>query len=104
MNDQALAGGAVNAVWWTLDLALCGAALWLAWQSLTAARLFQGVVLFIMFGLVIALVWARLDAPDIAMAEAAIGAGITGALLLATLTALEGQPPPPVRTPEDPSS
>jgi uncharacterized MnhB-related membrane protein len=29
-----------------------------------------------------ALAWARLGAPDIALAEAAIGAGLTGALLL----------------------
>ena len=30
-----------------------------------------------------AMAWIRLDAPDIALAEAAIGAGLTGALLLA---------------------
>ena len=29
-----------------------------------------------------ALAWARLAAPDIGLAEAAIGAGLTGALLL----------------------
>jgi uncharacterized MnhB-related membrane protein len=28
--------------------------------------------------------WARLGAPDVALAEAAIGAGLAGALLLAT--------------------
>jgi hypothetical protein len=33
-------------------------------------------------GLLMALAWARLEAPDIALAEAAIGAGLTGALLL----------------------
>jgi energy-converting hydrogenase B subunit D len=35
--------------------------------------------------LLMALVWARLAAPDIALAEAAIGAGVTGALLLDAL-------------------
>ena len=38
--------------------------------------------MFIAFGLLMALAWVRLDATDIALAEAAIGAGITGALLL----------------------
>jgi energy-converting hydrogenase B subunit D len=55
---------------------------WLAWRVLSAPDLFKAVVLFIVFGLLMALAWARLDAPDIALAEAAIGAGLTGALLL----------------------
>ncbi len=44
--------------------------------------LFRGVVLFVVFGLLMALAWTRLQAPDLALAEAAIGAGLTGALLL----------------------
>jgi len=43
----------------------------------------RAVMLFISFGLWLALVWARLRAPDIALAEAAIGAGMGGALMLA---------------------
>jgi multisubunit Na+/H+ antiporter MnhB subunit len=54
----------------------------LAWRSLHAPHLFTAVVMFIAFGLLMALAWVRLDAIDIALAEAAIGAGITGALLL----------------------
>ncbi len=38
----------------------------------------------------LSLVWVRLDAPDIALAEAAIGAGLTGALLLSALARLDG--------------
>ena len=49
----------------------------LAWRSLQAPHLFTSVVLFIAFGLLMALAWVRLDASDIALAEAAIGAGIT---------------------------
>jgi multisubunit Na+/H+ antiporter MnhB subunit len=55
---------------------------WLAWRALAEPDLFTGVVLFVSFGLVMALVWVRLRAPDVALAEAALGAGITGALLL----------------------
>lgn len=43
----------------------------------------RAVMLFIAFGLWLSLVWARLSAPDVALAEAAIGAGIGGALMLA---------------------
>lgn len=43
----------------------------------------RAAILFIAFGLWLALVWARLGAPDVALAEAAIGAGLGGALLLA---------------------
>lgn len=56
--------------------------LWLGWRAVTNPDLLQAVVLFIVFGLFMALCWARLAAPDLALAEAAIGAGLTGALLL----------------------
>lgn len=64
------------------DLLLCAGLLWLAWQVTSSASLFRGVILFMVFGLLMALVWARLKVPDLALAEAAIGAGLTGALLL----------------------
>jgi multisubunit Na+/H+ antiporter MnhB subunit len=67
------------------DLVLLVTLLWLAWQALASPDLFKAVVLFISFGLLLALAWVRLDAPDVALAEAAIGAGITGALFLAAL-------------------
>jgi energy-converting hydrogenase B subunit D len=65
-----------------VDIVLVVTIIWLAWRSLTAVDVFKGVVLFIGFGLAMALAWVRLDAPDIALAEAAIGTGLTGALLL----------------------
>lgn len=64
------------------DLLLIAALLWSAARALVVPGVFRAVVLFIVFGLLMALVWARLGAPDIALAEAAIGAGLTGALLL----------------------
>jgi len=59
--------------------------LWLAWRALAAPDLFKGIVLFIAFGLLMAIAWVRLRAPDIALAEVAVGSGITGALLLSAL-------------------
>ena len=67
------------------DVVLVVLLVWLAWGALNARELFAGVVLFICFGLVMALAWVRLAAPDVALAEAALGAGLTGALLLAAL-------------------
>jgi energy-converting hydrogenase B subunit D len=65
-----------------LDLLVAGTLLWVAWRAVCEPALFTAAVFFIVFGLVMALAWARLAAPDIAIAEVAIGAGITGALLL----------------------
>ncbi|MHB1142925.1 MAG: Na(+)/H(+) antiporter subunit B [Sulfuricaulis sp.] len=67
---------------WLFDLLIAGTLAWIAWRTLVTAELFKSVVLFIVFGLLMALAWVRLAAPDIALAEAAIGAGLTGALLL----------------------
>lgn len=67
---------------WILDALVSLTLVWTAWRALAAPSLFKAVVLFIAFGLLMALAWVRLDAPDIALAEAAIGAGLTGALFL----------------------
>ena len=78
---------AESMIWsqWLFDLPLALVLLWLAWRLLTSADLFKAVVLFIAFGLLMALAWVRLQALDIALAEAAIGAGVTGALFLSAL-------------------
>jgi uncharacterized MnhB-related membrane protein len=60
-----------------------------AW-CLASRDLYQVVVLYVAFGLLLALAWARLAAPDLAIAEAMIGAGITGALLLDAVSAIRG--------------
>ena len=70
---------------WLFDGALGLLLLTLATAVLHVRRLYTSVVLFIAFGLLLALTWARLGAPDLALAEAAIGAGLTGALLLSAL-------------------
>jgi energy-converting hydrogenase B subunit D len=71
-----------------LDVVLVAALLFVALGAVVVRDLFRAVVLFITFGLLMALVWMRLEAPDIALAEAAIGAGLTGALLLDTVGTL----------------
>ena len=67
------------------DLLLGVSVVALAVAVMGARDLFAAIVLFVIFGLLSALAWARLSAPDVALAEAAIGTGVTGALLLKTL-------------------
>lgn len=67
--------------WW-LDGLLIAALLLTAVAALLSRDLFRAVVMFMAFGLLMAVAWVRLQAPDIALAEVAIGAGLTGVLLL----------------------
>lgn len=87
------------------DILLASGLVYVAWRALGVRDAFTAVVLFIAFGLLMALCWVRLDAPDIALAEAAIGAGLTGALLLDALGHIAGRPArgaPPPREDDDP--
>jgi uncharacterized MnhB-related membrane protein len=89
------------------DALVAAALLWSAVRAITAQDLFRGVILFIVFGLLMALAWARLGAPDIALAEAAIGAGLGGALLLDTvghLRAMSARPGTGVGPDADPAA
>lgn len=65
-----------------LDLALCALILGVALATMVGRGVFRAVIFFISFGLLLGVAWTRLDAFDVALAEAAIGAGLTGVLLL----------------------
>ncbi len=65
-----------------LDLAFGALILATALAAVAGQGLFRAVVFFITYGLLLALVWARLGAYDVALAEGVIGAGLTGVLLL----------------------
>jgi uncharacterized MnhB-related membrane protein len=75
----------------SLDLALAAVLIWIAWRAGTTAELFNAAVLFIVFGLLMTLAWVRLNAPDIALAEIAIGTGLTGALMLDAVAHIGGK-------------
>lgn len=89
------AAGAVEVVPRTLpaafDAALAIVLIGCAAVLLASRDLFKAIVLFIAFGLLMSVAWARLDAVDVALAEAAIGAGLTGALLLNARGELEAR-------------
>ncbi len=67
---------------WLLDTLVVVMLMVTAVSALASRNLFRAVVMFIAFGMLMTLAWTRLQAPDIALAEAAIGAGLTGVLLL----------------------
>lgn len=72
-----------------LAVSVLGLALWI-----TGTRTAQAAVVgFMALGLLLALVWVRLVAPDVALTEAALGSGLTGVLLLGAAGALADQPP-----------
>jgi multisubunit Na+/H+ antiporter MnhB subunit len=64
--------------------------LWLAVWTVVARDAFLAVVGFIAYGLLLSLVWVRLYGIDVALIEAAIGGGLTGALLLGAVGRLRG--------------
>lgn len=73
-----------------LDILLALAVLGVAGWALAVRGNFPAVIGFVAYGLLLALVWVRLGAVDVAMTEAALGAGATGVLLLFAVVRLRG--------------
>lgn len=48
------------------------------------------IIVFAVYSLIMAILWQQLEAPDLAITEAAVGAGITTVLLILTLTRIRG--------------
>lgn len=75
---------------WLFDGLLGLTMLWLGIRAVSGGELLGSIMSFIGLGILMALTWVRLRAPDLALAEAALGSGVTGALLLAALNRLRG--------------
>ncbi len=75
----------IELLWSIFDITLVLLLLALAWTTCSSQDVMRAVTLFIAMGLLLAIIWARLKAPDLALAEAVIGAGISGALLLSAI-------------------
>jgi multisubunit Na+/H+ antiporter MnhB subunit len=73
-----------------LAVLIAGLALW----TIAVRDTFAAVIGFVAFGLVVAVAWMRLAAPDVALTEAAIGSGITGGLLITAAAGRRRRPPP----------
>lgn len=64
------------------DIGLVALLLAVATWSIIARQAFTAVVAFVVYGFLMAIVWVELSAVDVALTEAAIGSGLTGALLI----------------------
>ncbi|MBC7246467.1 MAG: DUF4040 domain-containing protein [Actinobacteria bacterium] len=71
-------GTALNLVFITLLVATALLAVW-------ARDLLAAVIIFSVYSLIMALMWQRLQAPDLALTEAAVGAGVTTVLFVVTI-------------------
>ncbi|TFU01405.1 DUF4040 domain-containing protein [Polymorphobacter arshaanensis] len=75
------------------DAALVVVLLGLAAWVVLARNAFAAVAAFIAYGLLLTLAWLQLHGIDIALTEAAIGGGLTGALLIGAVIRLRTAPP-----------
>ncbi len=71
-------GTALNIVFMVLLVAT-------ALLAVFARDLLAAVIIFSVYSLIMALMWQRLQAPDLALTEAAVGAGITAVLFVVTI-------------------
>ena len=53
-------------------------------------RLLATVIIFMAYSLIMSIIWVLLESPDLAITEAAVGAGVSGVLFLMTLKKIHG--------------
>ncbi|MCK1286715.1 DUF4040 domain-containing protein [Bradyrhizobium sp. 44] len=64
------------------EIVLVAVVLGLATWTIAVRETYPATVGFVAYGLLVALIWVRLDAVDVALTEAAIGGGLGGVVLL----------------------
>ena len=69
-------------IWLFADAGLVLLVLAIGASTIFARTAFDALIAFVIYGLLLAIVWVRLSAIDVALTEAAIGGGMTGTLLL----------------------
>lgn len=74
------------------DLLLTAVLIGAAWKALFGREAFAATVFFVAYSLLMAMAWVQLGAMDVALAEACIGAGLTGALLIGAIRQFEHDP------------
>ncbi len=68
-----------------IELALLGLLIICGIATCVSRNLMVSLIIFMAYSVVMSIVWALLEAPDLAVTEAAVGAGISGILLFITL-------------------
>jgi multisubunit Na+/H+ antiporter MnhB subunit len=75
------------------EVALAAVVLGLGIWTIAVRETYSATVGFVAYGLLVALIWVRLDAVDVALTEAAIGGGLGGVLLLGAAARLRDAGP-----------
>lgn len=68
-----------------LELMLLGLLIVCGLSACLSKNLLVSLIIFMAYSVIMSIVWALLRAPDLAITEAAVGAGISGILLFITL-------------------
>ncbi len=68
-----------------IELFLCGLIILCAISACLSRNLLACLIIYMAYSVVMSIVWALLEAPDLAITEAAVGAGVSGILLFVTL-------------------
>ena len=71
------------------ELMLLGLLLVCGISSCLTKNLLVSFIIFLAYSLLMSVIWLLLQAPDLAVTEAAVGAGISGILLFVTLKKLQ---------------
>lgn len=71
---------------WTLDVALLLFLVVLAIGVVVSKNLLAAAIIFSAYSLLMSIVWTQMNAPDVALAEAAVGAGVMTLLFVAAAT------------------
>lgn len=53
-------------------------------------NMISAIIVFMIYSLLMAILWEQLNAPDVAITEAAVGAGITTLLFILTMKRVKG--------------
>ena len=73
-----------------LELLLLSFLIFCAVATVLCRRLVSAVIIFMSYSAVMSILWFLLESPDLAITEAAVGAGVTGILLFITLYKVNG--------------
>ncbi|MDI6859714.1 MAG: DUF4040 domain-containing protein [Methanocellales archaeon] len=71
---------------WTLDVALLLFLVVLAIGVVISKNLLAAAIIFSAYSLLMSIVWTQMNAPDVALTEAAVGAGVMTLLFVAAAT------------------
>lgn len=69
-----------------LDLLLLSILVLCALTAVRTRDLLGAVIIYAAYSLLMAIIWLQLGSPDVAITEAALGAGVTTILMIATIS------------------